>query len=200
MARLRTSPHRHLSRVATDERRLRSDIEHLLQLVLRQIHVVEKDQRLLVAQAAPDLCVGRLADFVAFVEGFEDELEEIGERLTACPDVGDAVNERRGPRMMRQVPEDCRLADPRFATQLNRKPRVERRERRSHFDLTIEQASNQPRADENRRGFGTDVDPLGPRSLADDRPGRIADLQHEPADRDPTGDLTRAVVHRVSPG
>ena len=102
------------------ERRLRSDIEHLLQLVLRQIHVVENDQRLLVAQAAPDLCVGRTADFVAFVEGFENELEEIGERLTARPDVGDAVNERRGPRMMRQVPEDCRLADPWFATQLNR--------------------------------------------------------------------------------
>src|SRR5262249_25891570 len=63
------------------ERGSGSDIQHLFQLVLRQVHIIEKDQRLLVLKATPDLRLRGFADLVALVEGLEDQLQEIAGRL-----------------------------------------------------------------------------------------------------------------------
>ena len=67
-----------------DERGLRSNIDDLFQLVLRQVNIVEEDQRLLFLKTAPDLGFSGFTERVAFVEGFEEELLEIEGRLMPC--------------------------------------------------------------------------------------------------------------------
>ena len=64
-----------------NERGSRSNIEYLFQLVLRQVNIVEENQRLLVLKAAPNLGFSRFTERVALVEGFEEELLEIEGRL-----------------------------------------------------------------------------------------------------------------------
>ena len=54
-----------------DECGTRSDIAHLFQLVLGDVQIVEKDQRVLLLEAASNLGLGA-ANLVPFVEGFED--------------------------------------------------------------------------------------------------------------------------------
>ena len=61
------------------------------------------------------------------------------------------------------------------------KARVECRERRSQIHPTIDKAANQPRAEENRRGPGTNVRPFGTRGLTDHGAARVADLQDDSA-------------------
>ena len=141
--------------------------------------VVEEDQRLLFPQAAADLRLSRLADPVALVEGFEEELQEIGGRLMPRRHVDDAVGKRSGSRMMREVPEERGLADAGLAAGLDRQAGVEGRKSRGQLGSTIEKASNQLRAKENRRGPGTKVRAFGPGSLADDGAARVADLQDD---------------------
>mgnify|MGYP003694692149 CR=1 FL=1 len=65
----------------------------------------------------------------------------------------------------------------RLAARLDEKAFVERRERRGQIHPTIDKASNELRADENRRGKGTSARPFGRRGLTDHGAARVADLQ-----------------------
>ena len=78
---------------------------------------------------------------------------------------------------MGQVAKDCRLPDPGLAARLDEKAFVECRERGGQILPTIDKASNKPRADENRRGAGTNVRPFGRQGLTDHGAARVADLQ-----------------------
>jgi hypothetical protein len=79
--------------------------------------------------------------------------------------------------MMGQVAKDCRLPDPGLAAHLDEKACVECRERRRQIHPAADKASNQPRAEENRRGAGANVRPFGARGLTDHGAARVADLQ-----------------------
>jgi hypothetical protein len=78
---------------------------------------------------------------------------------------------------MGQVAKDCRLPDPGLAARLDEKACVECRESRGQIHPTIDKASNQRRAQENRRGAGTNVRLFGTRGLTDHGAARVADLQ-----------------------
>ena len=178
-----------------NERRLRRDIEHPFQLVLLQMNVVQQDERLLLLEAAPDLRLSRLAGLVAFVEGLEEELQEVFGRLMPSRHVDDAVNERGGSGMIGEVAENRGLADAGLAACLDWKAGVECREGHCELGSPVQQASNQLRAEENRRGPGTNVRALGAGSLTDNGAARFADLQNVSANRYLPGDRA---VHRQS--
>jgi tRNA A-37 threonylcarbamoyl transferase component Bud32 len=130
--------------------------------VLRQMYIVEEDQRLPVLQATPDLRVSRLTELVALVECFEQNLQKVSGRVVARLHVDDAVHKRAGPRMMCEMAKERSLADPGLAARFDRKACIERRERSVELDLATAQAANQPRAQENGSGSRTKVRPFGP--------------------------------------
>ena len=154
-----------------------SNIEDLFQLVLRQVSIVEKNQRLLVLKATPNLGFGRFTERVALVEGFKEQLLEIEGRVMPRRYVDDAVHKRRGrPGMMGEVAKNCRLPHSRLAADLDGKACVERRQRRRHIRLAIDKAPNQPRAKENGRGAGPEVCPVGAQGFTDDGAAWVAEL------------------------
>ena len=171
-----------------DERRTRRDVEDLFQLVFREPHVVDKNQRLLVQEAPANLCVGGFTNAAALVERFENELQEIAERQTAGREVDDPVGKGTGSRVMGQVAKQGGLAGSRLAADFQGQAGVERRNNGRQLRLAPDQAANQRRKLEDRCRAGTGVLTLGSRRFPDHGAGRIADLQEIAADRDVPGD------------
>ena len=159
-----------------NERGSRSNIEYLFQLVLRQVSVVEKNQRLLVLKATPNLGFSRFTERVALVEGFKEQLLEIEGRVMPRRQVDDAVHKRCGSGMMGEVAKNRRLPYSRLAARLDGKACVESRQRRRHIRLAIDKAPNQPRAKENGRGAGPEVCPFGAQGFTDDGAAWVAEL------------------------
>jgi hypothetical protein len=160
-----------------NERGSRSNVEYLFQLVLRQVSIVEKNQRLLVQKTTPNLGFSRFTKRVALVEGFKEQLLKIEGRVMPRRQVDDAVYKRcGGPAMMGEVTKNCRLAYSRLAARLDGKACVESRQRRRHLRLAIDKAPNQPRAKENGRRARPEVCPLGAQGLTDDGAAWVAEL------------------------
>ena len=88
---------------------------------------------------------------------------------------------------MGELSQECRLADARLAGDLDRKAGVERRESCGEL-AAIEQTSHRFRAKENRRRLADEPVPVTSRRVADQRAGRIANLQDIAADRYVPGD------------
>ena len=135
----------------------RRDLEDLIELLLGEADVVEKNQRPLIPKVAPYLGVGRLLDAVALVERFEEELEKVGAGLMPGRQVDDAVVEGRGVRMMGDVAKESGLANAGFAAYLDREARFEGRQRRGKFRLAADEPPDDawPQKDRRRPGSGT---------------------------------------------
>ena len=139
----------------------RGHIDDVFQLLLREVNIVKNDQSLLFVKAMPYLGVCWFADRVALVEGFEDELQDVVGRLMSCPHIDDAVRQCPGSRMMGQVSQQGCLADARLAARFDGKPCVKRREGGIELVLAIDQAADQSRAEEDRRGSWTKARSFG---------------------------------------
>ena len=75
-----------------------------------QVRVVQQDEGPPAVQGLPDLDAGGLEGKVAFVEGIEEELEDILVIPLASRQVDDTIRQRTGIRVMGQMPQQCRLA------------------------------------------------------------------------------------------
>ena len=153
-----------------------SNIKYLFQLVLRQVSVVEQNQRLLVPKATANLGFSRFTERVALVEGFKEQLLKIEGRVMTDRQVDDAVHKCCGSGMMGKMAENGGLPYSRRAGRLYGKACVESRQRRRHIRLAIDKATNQPRAKEHGRGPGAEVSPFGMQSFADNGAAWVAEL------------------------
>ena len=160
-----------------DERRTRRDIEHLLHLVRQKVDVIEQDQCSCVLKTAPNLGLGRFADPIALAERVKQELPQIARGLVAHCEIDDAVDERIGSRVIRELPKKGRFAYARSAADLDRKVGLERRECRTELRPSVQHAANRSGSIENRDGPALEFGSVIARDFLDDPATRSAHVQ-----------------------
>jgi hypothetical protein len=90
--------------------------------------------------------------------------------------------------MVREMSQERRLSNAWLSADLDQHAGVDRGDGGRHLDSAIDQSSEQAGAEEDRSGPGVQVRPLGSHGFAERGTVRLANLQEEPANRNPPDD------------
>ena len=164
-------------------------VEDTLQIVARQVHIVQEYKRPLAPKSHLQLRICRLEGHGAFIKGVEERLENIRRRCPSRRKVGDAMREARRLVGVRKTAQKGSLPDARLTGDFHWNAGANSDERLRQFGLTVKPPAQRPWAHQYGAGPLAGLGLLAWGHDVHNAAMNIADLKDVATDGDLAGDV-----------